>query len=260
VPDVVGDPQAAASERLAGAGLDVTTSEVFDDSPPGTVVDTAPDPGGQVRKDGSVELVLSRGPEMTTVPGDLVGATFDAAQAALLDAGLVLGETETPYDDAAPLGSVMAVSAEPGSELPKGSEVVLTVSQGPAPVTIPQVIGATQEQATQDLESEGLVVKVTEAFSDTVPAGTVVDQEPEQGTAGKRRDTVTVVVSQGPELIEVPNVVSQQYDAAARTLTGLGFVPDRQNVLGGFFGTVRDQSVAAGQRVPRGTPITLTVV
>jgi eukaryotic-like serine/threonine-protein kinase len=260
VPDVVGDEQSAATAELAEAGLGATAVPVFDPTPPGTVVDTTPQPGAPILKDGSVELAVSQGPEMTTVPPDLVGATFDAARAALGAAGLVLGETVTPYDDAAPRGTVMAASQEPGAEVPKGSEVVLTVSQGPAPVTIPQVIGASQEQATEDLESEGLVVVVKGAFSDDVPAGAVIDQEPKEGTSGHRRDTVTIVVSQGPELVEVPGVVGEQYEAAAERLTELGFAPSRRDVLGGFFGTVRDQSVTPGERVPRGTEITLTVV
>ncbi|GAA2722793.1 serine/threonine protein kinase [Cellulomonas aerilata] len=260
VPDVVGDDQAAAVEELDGSGLGSSVTLVFDETTPGTVIGSEPEPGARILEDGSVVLSVSQGPEMTTVPGGLVGASFDDAQAALQAAGLVLGQTETPYDDEAPKGSVMAASQPADTALPKGSEVVLTVSQGPAPVTIPQVIGATREQATKDLESEGLVPTVTEAFSDTVPAGTVVDQDPTTGTAGHRRDPVTIVVSKGPELVEVPSVVSQQYDAAAERLTELGFVPQRQNVLGGFFGTVRDQTVAPGQMVPRGTSITLTVV
>jgi serine/threonine-protein kinase len=260
VPDVLGDDQAAAAEELDQSGLGSDVELVYDEATPGTVIGSDPAPGQRILEDGSVVLSVSQGPEMTTVPDGLVGATFDDAEAALEAAGLTLGDTQTPYDDVAPQGSVMAASQEPGASVPKGSEVVLTVSQGPAPVTIPQVIGATQEQATEDLESEGLVVTVTQAFSGTVPAGVVIDQDPKQGTAGHRRDPVTVVVSQGPELIEVPDLVTRQYDAAARTLTDLGFVPQRQNVLGGFFGTVRDQSVAPGQRVPRGTSITLTVV
>ena len=260
VPDVVGEQEDTAADRLADAGLEVTAVPVFDEEPPGTVVDTVPAPRDRILKDGSVELSVSQGPEMTLVPADLVGKPVEEVRAALSGAGLALGPVETPYDDAAPAGSVMALSHQPGAEIPKGTEVTLTVSQGPAPVTIPQVIGATQEQATKDLEAEGLVVEATPAFSDTVPAGAVVDQEPEQGTLGHRRDTVTIVVSQGPELVEVPSVISSQYDAAAAALEDLGFVPRRQNVLGGFFGTVRDQSVAPGERVARGTEITLTVV
>jgi beta-lactam-binding protein with PASTA domain len=260
VPDVVGESQAAAAEELDDSGLGSKVRLVFDDETPGTVIDSKPEAGERIAKDGSVVLSVSQGPEMTTVPDGLVGASFDDAQAALKAAGLTLGETETPYDDAAPKGSVMAASQPAGTSIPKGSAVVLTVSQGPAPVTVPQVIGATREQATKDLETEGLVASVTEAFSDTVPAGTVIDQDPKTGTAGHRRDAVTIVVSKGPELFEVPNLVTKQYDAAAKALTDLGLVAQRQNVLGGFFGTVRDQSVKPGQMVPRGTTVTLTVV
>ncbi|WP_298456971.1 Stk1 family PASTA domain-containing Ser/Thr kinase [uncultured Cellulomonas sp.] len=260
VPDVVGEEQAAATEELTAAGLEVDAVEAFDEEAAGTVIASAPDPGAAVRRDGTVEITVSRGPEMTTVPADLVGATSEAAQEALQTAGLVLGETQAVYDDDVPEGAVMAVSPEGGTELPKGDEVVLTVSRGPAPVTIPQVIGATRDQATEDLESEGLAVEVTEAYSDTVPAGSVIEQSPVQGTAGRRGDVVTVVVSLGPELIEVPDVVGEQYAAAAERLTALGFVPSRENVLGGFFGTVRQQSVEGGDRVPRGTTIRLTVV
>jgi serine/threonine-protein kinase len=262
VPDVLGDEQAAATDELAEAGLGATSTQVFDESPPGTVVASAPEPGERILKDGSVELTVSQGPEMTTVPDALVGATFDAAQAALLGAGLVLGDTETPYDDAAPKGSVMAVSQASGTELPKGSEVVLTVSQGPAPVTVPQVVGATQEEATEDLEREGLVVAVDEAFSDTVPAGAVIDQQPDEGTAGFRRDTVTIVVSQGPELLAVPNVYGQNARTAEEALTAAGFTVEVRNPQGfSPLNIVYSQTPEGGEgrTAPRGSVVVINV-
>ena len=132
VPDVVGEVQDDAEDRLAGAGLGVTSVEVFDQQPPGTVVATAPEPGSQIRKEGTVELSVSQGLEMTGVPEGLVGIPAEQARAALTAAGLVLGDTQTRYDDVAAEDSVMAVSVAPGTEVPMGSEVVLTVSQGPA--------------------------------------------------------------------------------------------------------------------------------
>lgn len=97
-----------------------------------------------------------------------------------------------------------------------------------------------------------------EAFSDEVPAGSVISQDV-TGDA-LRGDLVNLVVSKGPELFEVPDVFAQQYDDAAATLEGLGFVVERENVLGGLFGTVHTQSVAPGEMMPRGTVIVLTVV
>ena len=260
VPGVVGMPNQTAVATLHSAGLGSTSVRVFDHADPGTVVATSPGPHRQVRKDGSVRLSVSQGPDMTNVPAGLVGMNSDPAAKALTAAGLKVGDPVTPYDDAAPAGSVMAVSAAPGVRLEKGTTVTLTVSQGRAPLKIISVVGATQAKATGDLENAGLKIAVAPAFSDTVAAGQVISQSPAEGTAGHRMDTVTITVSQGPELIAVPNVVSQQYDAAAKALSDLGFAPTRNNVLGGFFGTVRAQSVPPGTKVARGTAVVLTVV
>ncbi|QTE28358.1 Stk1 family PASTA domain-containing Ser/Thr kinase [Pengzhenrongella sicca] len=260
VPDVVGMTHEVAGARLDERGLDTTTAPAFDAAPAGTVIATEPEPGALVRKDGSIELTVSQGPEMTTVPEGLVGMNSDDAIAALTAARLTVGEPSTPYDDAAPVGSVMAVSAEPGASVEVDTEIVLTVSQGRAPLTVSSVVGASQEQATKDLEGQSLKVTVTEAFSDTVAAGHVISQDPAPGAAGHRLDPITIVVSQGPELFEVPDLFGKQYKEAAQILTDLGMVPKKEALFIRIFDTVRDQSVKAGDKVPRGTEITLSVV
>ncbi|WNB84455.1 protein kinase domain-containing protein [Cellulomonas sp. ATA003] len=68
VPDVVGEQQDVAVDRITTAELDSTVAEVFDPQAAGTVIGTDPGPGAAIRRDGSVELTVSRGPEMTTVP------------------------------------------------------------------------------------------------------------------------------------------------------------------------------------------------
>ena len=260
VPDVVGKTQSVAVGALKRAGLAATSVPTFDQGRPGTVVSTRPAPNARVRKDGSVRLAVSRGPEMTTVPAGLVGLNFDAAAAALTKARFKVGDSATPYDDVAPVGSVMAVSAPPGTSLQVGSTITMTVSQGRAPLTIISVVGATQEQATTDLTGQGLKVNPVAAFSATVAAGHVISQDPLPGTDGHRQDKVTIAISQGPELIAVPSVLNQTYDAAAKALTDLGFAPKRSNFLGGLLNTVRAQSVKPGDKVARGTAIVLTVV
>ena len=120
--------------------------------------------------------------------------------------------------------------------------------------------GATLEDATTTLEGLGLKVNPVEAFSDDVEAGKVIAQDPAGGAEGLRTQTVTLTVSKGPETVEMPNLRGKQYDEAAAALDALGLKAERQNVLGGIFGTVRDQSVVAGESVPKGTTIRLTVV
>jgi serine/threonine-protein kinase len=268
VPAVTSLTQDEAVALLDDAGLGADPVQAFDDTAPvGTVFAADPGDGERVRKDGTVRLSVSRGPDLVDLPAGLLHAQQAVAEEALLAADLEVDYVEGDFwDDAVGLGGVLAVTDEDqapladGAKVKRGSTVVLTISDGPEPVTIVSVAGASVAEATAQLESLGLVVSVQEAFSDTVPAGDVISQDPAGGTEGHRRDTVTLQVSKGPETVPMPNLTGKQYDEAATILDGLGLKAERRNVLGGLFGTVRDQSVPAEQAVPKGTTITLTVV
>ena len=105
-----------------------------------------------------------------------------------------------------------------------------------------------------------LVAKPTEAYSDTVAAGDVISQQPAPSTVLHRKDTVDYVVSKGPEKVPVPDVQGKQRDEARRILEEAGFKVEENNILGGFFGTVRNMSPAPGEMAVPGTTVTLTVV
>ena len=154
----------------------------------------------------------------------------------------------------------MTISNPPGASVRRGSTVYLTLSDGPAPVTVVSVVGASLDEAKAQLEELGLRVDAQEAFSDTVPAGDVIAQDPGSGAAGHRLDTVTLQVSKGPELVEVPSVFGNAYADAEATLVGLGFTVRRENVFAAPTGRILSQSVAAGEKVKRGTEIVLKVV
>lgn len=269
VPTVSSLPEEQALDALDAAGLRAETQRAFHDTvPTGDVVEADPGDGERVRKDGTVTLTVSKGVDLVPLPEQaLVGMMQADAAAALTAAGLAPDYVDGEhYDDAAPSGSVLAATdadgtpVEPGQTLKRGSTVLLTLSDGPEPVRIVSVVGATLEEATQQLQDIGLVVAPEEAFSDTVPAGRVIAQSPEGGAAGHRTDTVTLQVSKGPETVAMPNLTGKQYAEAAAALEALGLKAERRNVLGGLFGTVRDQSVPADQQVAKGTTITLTVV
>ncbi|HEX7805345.1 MAG TPA: Stk1 family PASTA domain-containing Ser/Thr kinase [Cellulomonas sp.] len=263
VPQVAGEAQDVASTILTAHGLSAVPVEAFDHTVAvGFVVGTTPAEGSRIRKDGTVTVTVSKGQDLVVVPDKLVGAMQADAEAALTAAGLKAAYVDGKhYSDTAPLGAVIEASAKPGDQVERSSEVQLTISYGPAPVTIVSVVGATQDEASKQLGSLGLKVALTPAFSDTVPAGRVMSQDPlPQADGHHRGDTVTLTISQGPELFAIPDLTGQQYDKAAQTLTDLGMVPKRQNALGGLFGTVRYQSVGPGEKVAKGTVITLTVV
>ncbi|MGO1318520.1 MAG: PASTA domain-containing protein, partial [Cellulomonadaceae bacterium] len=257
---LVGSSADAASEALTSFGLGVTTDESFDDDvPAGDVISTDPAEGQRIPKEGAVELLVSLGVEHFAVPSDLVGQDLTAVTAALEGAGLTVGPAEKVYDDTVPAGVVMALSAEAGDQVPHNTPIVPTVSDGPAPVTVPQVVNSATDDAVASLEREGLKVTVEEEYSDTVPEGRVVRQSPGSGSAAKRTDTVTIVVSLGREPVAVPNVEGMTTQAAHEALEALELVPVDQFAWGGFLGQVRFQSVAAGEMVPKGTSVTLTI-
>jgi beta-lactam-binding protein with PASTA domain/serine/threonine protein kinase len=257
---LVGSDTAAATSALTTFGLRPSVVERFDDAiPAGKVIATEPGEGDQIAKEGVVEVVASKGIEMYTVPEELVGADREAATATLTDAGFTVGDPTMIYDDAVPDGQVMAVSEDEGASVPHSTVITLTVSQGPQPVRIPQVVNSTEDAATAALESIGLKVQVKRAFSDDVAKGHVARQSPEASAEGFRTDTVTIVVSKGRELVKVPDVQGMDTEAAHAALEEAELVPEDQFAWGGFLGKVRFQDVDPGTEVPKGTTIVLTI-
>lgn len=261
VPDVHNKsvPQAQALLRTAGFE-NIPTNEVFDEKvAAGFIVATDPASGEPVRKFNSVTLLVSRGPVLYAVPR-LVGAALEEAKAALAGATLAAGSVTEQYDEKVPAGVVLAQDPAAGKEFRADTTVNLVVSKGPKPIPVPSVAGLPEADAVAALQAVGLVAAVApEQVNDrVVPAGSVLSQSPDAGDL-KAGDTVTLTISQGPKMVEVPNLVGKQVDVATKTLKDLGFKVQVENFLGGFFGTVRIQTPDSGQ-APEGSTIVLKVV
>ncbi|HEX5334096.1 MAG TPA: Stk1 family PASTA domain-containing Ser/Thr kinase [Cellulomonas sp.] len=264
VPQVAGEAQDVATTILTAHGLTADPVQAFDHTvASGFVVGTTPAEGSHIRKDGTVTVTVSKGQDLVAVPDKLVGAMQADAEAALTAAGLTATYVEGKhYSDTAQLGAVIESSAKPGDQVERSSEVQLTVSDGPAPVTIVSVVGATQDEASKQLESIGLKVALAPAFSDTVAQGRVISQDPLPQAEGHHRgDTVTLTISQGPELFDVPDVNRQGIAAATKTLEDAGFKVKTQRATAYFgLGFVVGQDPPGGVKVaPKGATITLTI-
>lgn len=269
VPDgVVGAEQSAAESVLDTAGLDHSLDPQYHDTvPAGRVISTDPGAGERVRKDGSVRLVVSRGVLMLTVPADLVGAAKDEATTALTTVGFQVTDPVTEYSDTVPIGQVMAVKGPDGDladgdSIPHSTPITLTVSGGPAPIVVTDVVGAAQDDAVATLKAQGLDVTVTPENSETVPAGQVIRQEPAAGADAHRLDAATVVVSLGPPMVDLPNLYGKNVKDAQELLTAAGFevkVEYPQTLHP--FNMVYSQSPEGGKgkQAPKGSTITLNV-
>jgi beta-lactam-binding protein with PASTA domain/serine/threonine protein kinase len=257
-PSVAGLTVTVASEQLKAKGLRSTQVDVFDGAAAGIVVSTKPGAGRPVRKDGTVQLHVSRGPEFVTVP-PVVGRTESEAHEALATAHLSVGQTQQQFSDRPP-GEVLTVDPEVGRQTRNGTAVTLTLSKGPQPVDVPSVVGASRIEAELKLRASRLGVTYgPPVFDETVPEGFVISQTPADGTL-LPGEKVTLVLSKGPPLVAVPDVVGKQYVEARIILRAAGFNVRRTDVLGGIFGTVRMQAPGAGTKAPKNSTIVLTIV
>ena len=258
---IVGSSAKDADAALASVDLHADTKQAFDDVvPSGDVVSLDPGEGDKVRKNGTVEVTVSKGVEHATVPAGLVGKTSAAALASLSKAGFDAVPTPVEdYSDDVPSGRVISVSVDPGTSVPHNDPIQVVVSEGPAPVTVPQVKGSSADDAVATLKSSGLVPQVRKQFSDDVPEGTVISQDPRQSTTLHRGDTVHLVVSKGPEMIVVPSVTGKHTDEAKKLLEAKGFKVKLHKFLGGVLDTVRFQDPDGKKKAPKGSTVSLTI-
>ncbi len=262
VPTVLGQSRASAVQELEEAGFEVGFADgVYSESvDKNHVVTSTPGPGERVLPGETVTLVLSLGVEKYPVP-DLEGLTTDAARAALAEVQLELGRVKEKFSEKVESGLVMRHDPAEGKQLRPGSVVDVVVSKGRRPLGVGDWVGKPADRAQQTLERKGLVVdRSQEQYDNTVPKGFVIAQSPQSGTLF-RGDTVTLVVSLGPELVTVPSVRAQGVEDARRELEALGFVVETREASGYLgLGYVFAQDPAPGERIPRGSTITLTLI
>ncbi|MFE0677640.1 Stk1 family PASTA domain-containing Ser/Thr kinase [Streptomyces sp. NPDC058867] len=262
VPALLTQTEAKAEDRLEQAGLEVGGVErAFSDTVErGRVISTDPEAGSRIRHNDAVNLVISKGPQVVTVP-DLEGYRLDKAKDELSEAGLEPGMVTREFSDSVARGSVISTTPEAGTERRSGSAVALVVSKG-RPVDVPDVTGESLQDARAELVEAGLKVRVAEeqVTSSEVDKGAVAQQTPEADSQVVAGDTVTLTLSKGPEMVEVPGVVGDSVDDAKAALEAAGFEVDEDRGLLGLFGdTVRNQSVAGGDTAPKGSTITIEI-
>jgi serine/threonine-protein kinase len=194
VPNVVGAGRRAARRTLTDAGFEVRERRVPSDTVRvDRVVAQSPSGDGLAARGQTVTLDVSSGPAQATVPR-LVGKTEDNARTALEAVGFratVVGKEDPDHDP----GTVLFQNPPPGTNAPHGSVVTITVAEQPKQVDVPDVVGATQNKATETLSGSDLKVVVKDVPVDTPDTdGIVQEQSPEASTKVDRGSTVTITV------------------------------------------------------------------
>lgn len=260
-PNVVSLTVPEAQETLAQVDLTlVVAGQTYSETVPvDAIVSTDPQAADGIRPGGSVDAIVSLGPERYDVPA-VKGQTPAEAEAAIAAAKLTVGASITVFDTKVPEGTVAGTTPKAGASVKPGTTVELQISKGPAPVPVPDVVGARVNAAKRALTAVDLKSTTTERFSEKVADGRVISVKPKVGNVIAAGSAVELVVSKGPPPVTVPNLIDMPRARAVATLEGLGL---RARVDAGSFtrlNRVIDQSPAAGSKVPRGTRVTIRII
>ncbi|MDW4572269.1 Stk1 family PASTA domain-containing Ser/Thr kinase [Microbacterium sp. M3] len=265
-----------ASDILAQDSLVATEQgENSLEVPAGTVIRTDPTGGTRVDRDSSVTVFVSLGPAAADF-GSFAGVAEADARATLEAQSVGVPEESATFFTDAAAGTVIGVSIRPagapddgsgdvacldGCSVHQGDTARLQVSLGP----LPDVAGESEGKARSTLEGLQLVVadpSQTEA-SDQVDEGRVIRLiGKDDGGWLAPGDTVTLVVSTGPPLFAVPNLVDLTLAEARKAAEDAGFTIDYDDRWDAFpdpFTRVESQKPDAGDMEPRGTVISLRI-
>jgi serine/threonine-protein kinase len=271
VPDVVNMTEDDARKEIESKGLKVGKVEptTSPDIEQGRVVSSNPSARTVAKLGSVVDLKISSGPEQPTqveVP-NLRDKTPDDAKAALEAVGLKYDRGDDRYDPEIAVGRVCAQSVEAGTMADVGRIVTYYVSKGKETGTVPNVVGATEQEARDYLKSAGFEMTVAEEreYSDSYPDGVVIRQSPVSGLSADKGSTVTVTLSKGPEppeQVAMPNLVGLSESDALDAIYRAGLVPNRvykDTALIAEVGKVISQSPLEKSMVTKGDTVTITV-
>ncbi len=200
-------------------------------------------------------------------PGDLVevpdlgGLGLVSATERLEGIGLEVGTVDSLQHPSVAAGLVLGQSPLPGQVLRPEEPVRLTVSTGPQTRSVPDVVGLNGDRARIVLEASGFIVAVDTTEAEAV-RGNVVSISPGPGQDVALPAEVTVMLSAGPPVVEMPYVLGMERAEAEAVLDSLGLVvSDVEEVFrfGRDQGIVVEQEPAAETELERGSSVRLTV-
>jgi serine/threonine-protein kinase len=233
VPPVAGLSYEAAAAALTEEGFaPVQGEESSTEVAAGIAIRTDPEEGARLDKGTEVTVVISTGPAEHALDA-LNGKTADEARAYLAELDIEVSDEDLLLYSRADEGVVINASVTPraggdpydcgeGCSAFEADTVNLIVSLG----GLPDVVGMTASEASAAMAEKEITTTTVEEFHDSVEQGRVISTVEREGGANWRPgDTMTLVVSKGPQLFEVPDVTGQNRDQAAKTLRDAGFEP-----------------------------------
>jgi eukaryotic-like serine/threonine-protein kinase len=264
IPDVTGVPEQQAFQTLQDMDLKVrTVSETSDEVAIGLIIRTSPPSGSDVEPESFVDVVVSLGPEEFGVP-NVIGENVDVARARIEAQGFAVGTIEYVLANDVDENLVMVQSPDGGSTAPPDTDVNLIVSAGPSSIAVPDVSGKSAETAILELARAGFEnIDTQDEFSPDVLQGFVIETNPAAGQTVPRDATIIILISQGPEPVQVPDLTGLSTSEAEQALNTLGLLlvtsPDTVEVpiSSGLVGSVAEQDPTVGTTIDVGSTVTV---
>jgi eukaryotic-like serine/threonine-protein kinase len=198
MPNITGKSLNDAQRMLGADHLLVrVVDRQYSTMPANAVLRQSPLPGEQVKISQDVQVIVSLGPQKLTVPS-LEGRSMRAANIALLEAGLPLGEVSTVIMPSSDPGMVIKQEPPAGSTAVSPRVDLLVAADEPAvSYVMPSLVGLEQADAQRLLTASGLrMAKVDTVTDQSSPKGTVIEQMPARGTRITGDTTVEISVAE----------------------------------------------------------------
>lgn len=252
-----------ARAELEDLGFTVTVLwRPNENKPKGAVLGQRPLAGSKALQGDLVTILASDGPLGWTVPS-MVGQQLSDALVSLIGAPVRI-ETVDTFDEQVPVGEVIATVPPPGSRIGPEALLRIMVSVGPEPRVVPDVIGQPLEQALVEIGRAGLMIgDVTEAHRPELQPNSVVELGDDPGSEVPRETPIDIVIAVPEDLRTVPYLTGLRRESAVEMLRSVGLEPQIVTVYvpagDATAGRVTSQGTAPQAKIPRGTPVTITV-
>ena len=219
---------------------------------------------GSKKNNSKNDTLVSEDAAESVVMIDLKGKTLDEAKTELKKLGLNVTEAGTEISDTYEKGQIIDQDVAKGETVNTGTTIKVTVSAGSEEenakdVDVPDVTGKTAEAAMAKLEDNNLTASREFEFSNDVPSGQVIRQDPKAGKTVKEGTKVTIYVSQGTESLKVTDVRGKSEADAKSALSDFNVTTTTEHSDSVAEGNVISQSIAGGNYAEKGASITIVV-
>ncbi|MCX5422155.1 Stk1 family PASTA domain-containing Ser/Thr kinase [Streptomyces sp. NBC_00078] len=266
VPNLVSLSQADAKNQLTNSDLKLGSvkQQPCESQTKGNVCSQDPAPKSDVKKNSTVNLVVSTGAPKVQVPS-VIGLSLDDAKSKLEgDEYQFKVETKT-RESSEPANHVLDQDPIGGKEREKGSTITLTIAKAPETVAVPPVTGQSCDDAKAALQAVGLNGNcVNTPTTDDNQVNKVISTNPSIGTPVKKNTAVQLSIGQKQQQTAVPNVVGQSVKDAKKTLQQAGFnniqFANGSDQSDNAFVVQQDPQANTPANDPGSTTVTLTTV